>query len=521
MATDSRTAGTHPVAVRTADQVTARERWKHLTDLLGGTQRMRGSDYSREWLPKWDGEEISTWNNRLKQSFLYPAFRDTVDKLSGRPFAKRPVQLINGDSLDQRLLDIERNADKAGKNLTTFLRTWFRTGIVRGLAFNLIDFPRPEGEVNRSDELYNGVRPTWINLDPDDVVGISTDVARATGQALMKMLRYEFFRDEPSDEFGVAKVRRIRVWTAPEYDAYGKPALDGGDRVSRGTVQVWREEQNGWVPETDPIEHTYPGIPLVPFYTQQTGFMTAEPPLEDLGWLNIEHWQSASDQRYILRHARVPNRFEFGVDGTREDIETSKRKIGPAEVLRSINHEASAGFIEIRGDAITAGERDLATLEERMQQLGSAPLVERVSTATEAKINKGESQTVMQSWIRLLESAAREAYLVSARWLEPGKPDEELLPEDFEVDVFSDFATQDGDPAQADLLLRAWVAGAIPDEVFVQEWRARGILSDNVDVDEVVALMKERVVDSIPMVDTSDDSSGNNQDGLADGTQQA
>jgi len=34
--------------------------------------------------------------------------------------------------------------------------------------------------------------------------------------------------------------------------------------------------------------------------------MQAKPPLLDLAWLNVEHWQSASDQSNILHVARVP-----------------------------------------------------------------------------------------------------------------------------------------------------------------------------------------------------------------------
>jgi len=45
-------------------------------------------------------------------------------------------------------------------------------------------------------------------------------------------------------------------------------------------------------------------IPLVTHYTFRIGDFIARPPFEDLSWLNIEHWQSSSDQRNALRYGR-------------------------------------------------------------------------------------------------------------------------------------------------------------------------------------------------------------------------
>ena len=50
----------------------------------------------------------------------------------------------------------------------------------------------------------------------------------------------------------------------------------------------------------------FPSSPSMPI---GRGFMTAHPPLMDLAWLNLAHWQSASDQRHILHVARVPILF--------------------------------------------------------------------------------------------------------------------------------------------------------------------------------------------------------------------
>src|SRR5690606_24069096 len=59
-------------------------------------------------------------------------------------------------------------------------------------------------------------------------------------------------------------------------------------------------------------------IPLRTYYTRREGFMIGYPFLEGMAWKNLEHWQSASDQRHILHVARVPILFGSGL--TEEDL---------------------------------------------------------------------------------------------------------------------------------------------------------------------------------------------------------
>jgi len=507
--------GSNDVARLSAAQFAARQRWAHLTDLLGGTQHMRTCTRLKEWLPPLKGESPEAYRWRQRRAFLYPAFRDTVAKLSARPFSHRPVVLVNGEALNPSLQRMEANVDKAGRNLTQFCRAWLRDGLIRGMSLALIDFPATNGVYHHGDEMDRGIWPTWVHITGDQILGVHSDIASETGQVYLTQLRYEAENVEPYGPFGERTVKRIRIWNAPEMDGYGQPLVVGGLRA-QGTMETWVEVDRQWKLESGPIPHSYPGIPVVPFFTAQTGFFEGEPYFEDLGWLNIRHWQSLSDQNNILDHARVPMRYEFGVDTSIEDIEaTAPTKTAASSVIRAVNPDAKAGFVEIRGDAIPAGERDLNRLEERMQQLGSAPLVERVATATEASIKSGETLTVMQSWIRDLETACRDCYLVAARWLEWGeakmqgrlpKPDRQLLPEKFAIDIFSDFQVARGDASQAELLLKARLSQNITQRRFLEELQARGMLADTMDIDAELAELAMEGQFSVPPAGQSDET---------------
>src|SRR6185295_4553940 len=99
---------------------------------------------------------------------------------------------------------------------------------------------------------------------------------------------------------------------------------------------------------------------LAPVYLNRTGFMTGEPPLEELADLNVAHWQSSSDQRNILTVARVPILFGTGIEGN------EKLEIGASSMIRTSDPNAKLTYVEHTGAAIGAGERDLERLEFQM-----------------------------------------------------------------------------------------------------------------------------------------------------------
>jgi len=114
---------------------------------------------------------------------------------------------------------------------------------------------------------------------------------------------------------GVMTLTEVRIWELQEHQAglfSSLPVLQV--RVlKRDVFEVWQpvEVENAGKKESvwQVVEtgvNTLGKIPLVPFYALRTGFMQSRPPLLDLAYMNVEHWQSSSDQRSILHTARVP-----------------------------------------------------------------------------------------------------------------------------------------------------------------------------------------------------------------------
>ncbi|MEP1495068.1 hypothetical protein, partial [Pseudophaeobacter sp.] len=120
--------------------------------LMGGTKAMRGA--GQTYLPKFPAESESTYDARLKSSFLFNGYKKTVRDMTGRVFTKSIE--IEGDALK----DEEQNIDMQGRDLSAFARDVFEAGLSGcGLSFILVDAPPRPGTVTKAQAKASSLRP--------------------------------------------------------------------------------------------------------------------------------------------------------------------------------------------------------------------------------------------------------------------------------------------------------------------------------------------------------------------------
>lgn len=433
------------------------ERWELLHDLRGGTLTMRNA--GTRWLPRHERESESLWRARLERTFLYNAFNDTIEGLASKPFT-RPITLA-GD-IPERLSGLAKDADRQGASLTTFAQRVFEDALVHGLSHILIEYPQATGAETLADERENGLNPYFVHVPATALIGWRS-IRDLNGREVLSEIRIREERSEADGPYTDARVTYTRVYRQWEWVLYrNMGAAEDPVEVARGP-------------------NTLGEVPLVTLYLRRTGLLTADPPLEDLAWVNVAHWQSQSDQRNILHIARCPMLAESGVSA--DDRQSTPIIIGPTSVRSYSDPQARAYWIEVSGGSIGAGRQDLVDLESKMQILGNQPLVSRTGemTATGEAIEEAKSQSAMQCWLRLFEAALRSCYGVAAKWVR------ESLPESFSVDIWSDFAIGLKAAEEATWLLNARTAKELGRTTFLREIRRRGLLAETVDIDEVAA----------------------------------
>lgn len=462
---------------------------KLVDDLCGGTERMR--EAGTDWLPQKPKEKDPHYVTRRDSSFLHPMLGDTVDKLVGAPFS-RPVTVYVPDEgmvLPEKLAALEDNADADGKDLTQFAKRVFRGGVKHGLRFIFVDYSGPGGTTVEDDEQGN-VRPYFVDIKASDFLGFEFE-EDAFGVPQLSEVRFREVREDSTGSTETANrwekevVEYMRVIGRGTWELYRRTKEQGS------AAFVWKKVgEAGTYRMAGAPDPDRPPIPLVCYYTNETGTFQAIPPLIGLAWLNVAHWQSYSDHRAHLQFIRTGIMYMAGATDE-ERTEYENLTVGPNKLVFLSRSDAKVAHASYQGTATEASRLDLKDIEDRGEILGLQPLVEKgvSSTATRAMDERSQKSAAIKQWTRDMGKVLVEAYRYAAMWAN------EELPEGFDVRVFSEFSIAFRSESELQELLKARVAGEISRETYLREIQRRGLISTDIDVsDEMDALEQESEV---------------------------
>lgn len=474
-----------------SDQVA--QQWRDILlvdDLDGGPRRMRFRNTL--WLPQEPKEEDADYQKRLSRSSLYPGLTDALDRAVSKPFSRKVVVKDLPKGLDESWL---QNVDGEGNDITQFCRNWLRAAIKHGQAHCWVDYTpmaKPDGTPpTRADELTKKPRPFLRLIEQSNILGWDTVTLPDGSQGLSELRFREIktsgsgYRKEKREFVRVLRLDSFEVW---ENESYKPPTWSLRNTTSEfydwqeDRVASWKLIDSGQYGPKD----GFAKLPIQTLYTGYRGFMVARPAFIDLAEVNLTHWQSASDQRNILHVARVPMLFAqgFGEDEVKKGIVA-----GAGVLVSSREPGAQLSYIEHSGQAIEAGQVDLDQLEKLMQSMGSRPMTERSGdiTATQVAVGEAGTTTDIQCWIKAEEAGTKGALVLMGQWL--GIPAEAI--ERCTVDIFSDFAVVlKGNEDLKDL--RAMRdKGDISLETYLREVKRRGLLADDLDIEEEMDAIEE------------------------------
>lgn len=421
--------------------------WRLVEALLGGTQRMR--DVSTLYLPNYARESEEDYKARLESTFLFGAFAYTVGSVAGRPFVD-PVKI--NDSVPQVIAQNLEDVDREGRNIDMFAHDLFTMGVAYGHAFILVDYPivdpaLPGAIATQADVKIVAARPYMTLITPQQVLGWKAEIVEGAMQ-LTEVRIWEIMEEQAGPLFDM-EILQVRIMRPDGYE-------------------IWRPMENVWTKISEG-PHSLGRIPLVPFYAKRTGLMASKPPLLDLAYANLEHWQSSSEQRSILHAARVPI-----MTVATDDAEFTMNNDEKQAVRLPLNSKME--WVETKGASIAAGRQDLLDIEDRMRSLGSAITAPgdrgARSTATEAQIESNKDESQLGAMARSLEDCMNTALYIWAQWL--GLSDGGTL------EIYKNVAdTAFGQNDEA-VLTQAALAGKISDETLFTEFQRRGTINPDI-----------------------------------------
>jgi len=412
------------------------QKWVLPQTLMGGTPAMRAA--GARFLPRHPAESSPVYAERAKRAVLRNYYRRTVQKIVGRVFSN-PV--IPDAHMPGSLKGYLQNIDMTGRGMTSFAQSWFQDALVCGLSYVLVDFP------DMSKARAGDARPYAVHIPAERLIATQWENSGAGPQLVQIRIRetvtgYQDFTEQASDQ--------IRVLEPHQWRLYRKSDKEGWQLVDQG-------------------ENSLGEIPLVTLYANRTGLMQATPPLEDLAYMNLEHYQIRSDQRNALNVASFPilaaSGYDPEIDGPIE--------VGPNKVLTTSDTDGKYYYVESTGAALEAGARELAALEKSIQlfglqfEAGSSP-----ESATGRALDAADAMSPITAMIMELEDSLNRVLRLFAKWSG--------------IDAYGSLQIQEGtamvgqNSTSVGDLLSLMQAGAISLDQLRDQLNTSGILKDRI-----------------------------------------
>lgn len=433
-------------------------KWQLPLALLGGTPRMRQE--CKQWLPQLPDESDEVYRIRVERSFLFNVYKRTIVSMVGNAFSSN----ITVSGVPEELEYLEWNANGQGQSLTEHAAELFYDILVFGKCHNYVDFPSSNIErVNYAQYKKMGLRPYLARISPVNLIG--WELSYNNGFENIEHIRISDVDVRIDDDFCEEEREIIRLVT-PEYiRVYGRPfaSIKNSDA---GDFEIITE-----------VPNALGYVPLQTGYANKRGTFVADPTLEDLAWLNLQHFQSSSDQNNILHITRVP--FLLGTGFEEKDVDNIT--ISANNMVISGNKDANIKYVEHTGVSMQAGRQHGLDLEQQMNKSGAEILFSKSvsrQTATSRKIDQAEALSVAQISLRSIEQMLEQNYLVAADWLDIDKDFDPVINIGAELDL-----AEDPNPVQGFISL-AQHFGFSP-EVALEEAKRRNLVAKHLTLNDI------------------------------------
>jgi len=380
-----------------------------MRDLWEGTHAMRAA--AQQYLPQAPGETSAAYQDRLSRAVFFNATRRTVEGLAGLVFQKDPAlkddvpKLIRGD---EAVVGHWENIDGEGTHGDVFARDLLQDSLLVGHTAILVDFPKTGGRLNRAEEAALGVRPYWVAIRKEDILSWRTD--QVGGARVLTQLVLRETRQVPVGEFGETAETLYRVFYRDERGLVGFRLL--GVTKEQSVVLV--------------DEGTYPTLTEIPVAEVKTSgarsMFDSDPPLLDLGYLNVAHYQQWSDYAYAIHKTNVPFLFGKGLASVYDEAgkKIDKIVVGPNTSILDEGQQADMKYVAHDGASLGESRQALEDLKNDMGTLGLAMLApqKRVAETAEAKrLDKSVSDSALAVAARALQDALERALGFHAQYL--------------------------------------------------------------------------------------------------------
>ncbi len=376
---------------------------KFMRHVTNGTKKMRLVAKEEDYLPQFPNESDSSYKTRLAISVLKPFTADAVQSAKGKIFAKE-MKLVDLPSEFEKY-DIINNFDRNGASIHEFAAELCETQIKEGIPFVFTAFPGTK-EINSTIMVPSKqLRPYAVMVTGDSI--ISKKYVSVNGKKVLQQVVISESVNENDGDYHQAKVvqyRKVFINNVKQiqYIVYRKGA--SGEEIvgESGTIQIAGQKE--------------PQIPLEPCYGVKKSYFNGVSPFEDLGDLNIQHYQQSSDFKMTWHRAGASTPVIIGdkkssIPG-KDDTNT---QTGGDEIMHL---EKDGKFEWVSGSAeLNPMKEDIREEEEYMKGIAFTVVDNGDKTATQIRDEKSDKEAKLKNLAKNLENCLNKTILHMCEYL--------------------------------------------------------------------------------------------------------
>ena len=399
--------------------------WEIMKAVTNGTEYLR--DNSEAFLPLEPREDYTAYLSRVNRAVFSPYTQRLIRAATGL-IMRKPITLI-GDSYWTDVF--AKDVDGCGSDLDEYARRVLICSLTYGQSHILVDYPAPTGALSLAEERAQNRRPYWIEIDPTNIYGWRLD--REVNYGSMIQVRIAEKAVVPSGEFGEQVFDQVRVIEPGKFSIYRKVSpkkdlINLEDSSYAGNFDGPENEKDYEL--VDSGVFSLGEVPLVSVYSGKTDTLTSKPPLLDIAYLNLAHFQRQADLIHSLHVASQPMLVLEGWDDQTKDTTIS---VNYAMATQPGN---KVYYVEPASSAFEAQTNEIQELQTQMATLGISTLSQQKFVAESAdarRLDRVDTNSMLSMVSLELEQKLQKVFNLSANYLGI-EPPEVKISRDFDIE---------------------------------------------------------------------------------------
>ena len=410
-------------------------RTRAVLDMMKGWEIMKavteGTEYLREnseaFLPLEPREDYDAYLARVNRSVFSPFTQRLIRAATGLVLRK-PITLT-GDPYWTEMFKMD--VDGCKSDLDEYARRVLMCSLTYGQSHILVDYPAPSGALSLAEERQQNRRPYWIEVDPNNLYGWRLDRESNYGNLIQARIAEKAVL--PDGDFGEKVYDQMRVIEPGRYRVFRKKEqieemYDVSDNSVTGNFEMGSADKD--YQQVESGEFSLGEIPLVTIYSGKTENLVSKPPLLDIAYLNLAHFQRQADLIHSLHVASQPMLVMEGYDDQTKDLAISVNYAMATQPGNKIY------YVEPASSAFDAQSSEIKELQMQMATLGISTLSQQKFVAESAdarRLDRVDTNSMLAMVSMELEQKLQKCFNFSAEYVGI-EPPEVKISRDFDIE---------------------------------------------------------------------------------------